>query len=278
MTGSVGLSALAAAHGSAVLASGPSELPSIDDFLPPEILFQGTPFAINRIILIRIISTVFLLVVFGLTAKRAKLIPGRWQGFVEWMIDFVKYNVVYATMGELRGKRYVPVCCTIFFAALCFNLCGVIPGMNIAATATIAMPLMFALWTLTQYWRSGIRSNGGLWKYLKKEMFPAGVPWPVYILLSPIKFLEIAIIQPGALTLRLFANMVSGHLTLATALVMADWYIVQAHNAAMVPVGALWFVFGFLMTAFEIFIACLQAFIFAVLTAVYINSSYPEDE
>ena len=82
MTGSVGLSALAAAHGSAVLASGPSELPSIDDFLPPEILFQGTPFAMNRIVLIRVISTVFLLVVFGLTAKRAKLIPGRWQGFV----------------------------------------------------------------------------------------------------------------------------------------------------------------------------------------------------
>ncbi|MFR0556358.1 ATP synthase F0F1 subunit A [Pseudoscardovia radai] len=277
MTGSVGLSVLTAAGG-LTLADGPSELPSIDDFLPPEILFQGTPFAMNRIILIRAIMTVVLLLVFGITAKRAKLIPGRWQGFVEWMIEFVEYNVVYSTMGELRGKRYVPMCCTIFFTALCFNLCGVIPGFNIAATATIAMPLMFALWTLVQYWRSGIRSNGGLGKYLKKELFPAGVPWPVYILLSPIKFLEIAVIQPGALTLRLFANMVSGHLTLATALVMTDWYIIQVHNAAMVPVGILWFLFGFLMTAFEIFIAALQAFIFSVLTAVYINSSYPEDE
>ncbi len=277
MTGSVGLSVLTAAGG-LTLADGPSELPSIDDFLPPEILFQGTPFAMNRIILIRAIMTVVLLLVFGITAKRAKLIPGRWQGFVEWMIEFVEYNVVYSTMGELRGKRYVPMCCTIFFTALCFNLCGVIPGFNIAATATIAMPLMFALWTLVQYWRSGIRSNGGLGKYLKKELFPAGVPWPVYILLSPIKFLEIAVIQPGALTLRLFANMVSGHLTLATALVMTDWYIIQVHNAAMMPVGILWFLFGFLMTAFEIFIAALQAFIFSVLTAVYINSSYPEDE
>ena len=77
-----------------------AHLPSVDDFLPPEILFQGTPFAINRIILIRIVATIVLLVVLGVTAKRAKLIPGRWQGVVEYGLDFVRDKVVYDVMGK----------------------------------------------------------------------------------------------------------------------------------------------------------------------------------
>ena len=63
-----------------LLANEGAHLPSVNDFLPPEILFQGTPFAINRIILIRIVATIVLLLVLGITAKHAKLIPGRWQG------------------------------------------------------------------------------------------------------------------------------------------------------------------------------------------------------
>lgn len=107
-----------------------AHLPSVDDFLPPEILFQGTPFAINRIILIRIVATIVLLVVLGVTAKRAKLIPGRWQGVVEYGLDFVRDKVVYDVMGEARGKRYVPMITTLFFTIFIFNLCGIIPGMN----------------------------------------------------------------------------------------------------------------------------------------------------
>ena len=87
MVDAVGTGALLAAD------SGP-ELPTVNDFLPPEILFQGTPFAINRIILIRIVATVVLLVVLGITAKRAKLIPGRWQGVVEMGIDLDRKSVV----------------------------------------------------------------------------------------------------------------------------------------------------------------------------------------
>ena len=117
-----------------------AHLPSVDDFLPPEILFQGTPFAINRIILIRIVATIVLLVVLGVTAKRAKLIPGRWQGVVEYGLDFVRDKVVYDVMGEARGKRYVPMITTLFFTIFIFNLCGIIPGMNMAANATVVMP------------------------------------------------------------------------------------------------------------------------------------------
>ena len=198
-------------------------------------------------------ATIVLLVVLGVTAKRAKLIPGRWQGVVEYGLDFVRDKVVYDVMGEARGKRYVPMITTLFFTIFIFNLCGIIPGMNMAANATVVMPLVFAVWTLIQYWIAAIRSQG-LGHYLRHELFTPGVPWPVYFLLAPINLLELLIIRPASLTIRLFANMVSG-----------------------LPVGALWFAGGFAMTCFEAFVAFLQAYVFAILSTVYINLSFPEE-
>ncbi|MFC0265209.1 F0F1 ATP synthase subunit A [Alloscardovia macacae] len=251
------------------------ELPSLNEFLPPEIIFAGTPFAINRIILVRMVATAVILLVLGLTAKRAKLVPGRWQGFVEFLLEFVRNNIVYTVIGELRGKKYIPMITTMFLTILVFNLCGVIPGANIAATATIAMPLVFAVWTLVQYWAAGIASHG-LGGFLKEELFPAGVPWPVYILLTPIQLLEIVIIRPFSLTLRLFANMLSGHLLVAIMLAMSNYFILEAQGA-LKGVGVLWFLGSFALTGFEIFVAGLQAFIFCILSCVYISQSLGEE-
>lgn len=258
-------------------AASEPNLPSINDFLPPEILFQGTPFAINRIILVRIIATIVLLLVLGRTAANAKLILGRWQGVVEYGIDFVRDKVVYDVMGEVRGKRYVPMIATIFFTIFVFNLCGVIPGANIAATATVVMPLVFAVWVLIQYWIVAIREQG-LGHYLRHELFTPGVPWPVYILLAPIQLLELLIIRPASLTIRLFANMISGHLLVATCIAFTQYWMVDAVNHLVgVPVGALWFVGAAALTCFEAFVAFLQAYVFAILSTVYLNLSYPED-
>ncbi|WEV72278.1 F0F1 ATP synthase subunit A [Bifidobacterium sp. ESL0790] len=263
---------------SLLLASGSGpEIPTVNDFLPPEILFQGTPFAINRIILIRLVATVVLLLVLGITAARAKLIPGRWQGLIEYGIDFVRNNVVYETMGELRGRRYVPMIATLFFTIFVFNLFGIIPGANMAATATVTMPLVFAIWVLVQYWVAACREKG-FFRYIRDECFTPGVPWPIYILLAPIQLLELLVIRPASLTIRLFANMISGHLVLATCLAFAQYWMIDAANKFVgIPVGGLWFVGGFVMTLFEAFIAFLQAYVFAILATVYINLSYPDE-
>ncbi|RBP98882.1 F0F1 ATP synthase subunit A [Bifidobacterium xylocopae] len=265
----------AVGSGALTLAASKPELPGIDDFMPPEILFQGTPFAMNRIIFVRFIAMVVILLLLGVTAARAKLIPSRWQGAVEWLLDFVRDSIVYEVMGELRGRRYVPMITTIFLTVMCFNLCGIIPGLNIAATATITMPLVFALWTLIQYLVTGVRAQG-LGKYLKQELFPAGVPWPIYILLTPIQLLEMLIIKPASLTIRLFANMIAGHLLVAISLAFAQFYIIEASNKLLALAGVGWFALGFALTAFEIFVAALQAYVFAILSTVYINQSYPE--
>lgn len=96
--------------------------------------------------------------------------------------------------------------------------------------------------------------------------------------LAPINLLELLIIRPASLTIRLFANMVSGHLMVATCLAFAQFWMVDAANKLQgIPVGALWFAGGFAMTCFEAFVAFLQAYVFAILSTVYINLSFPEE-
>ena len=93
-----------------LLANEGAHLPSVNDFLPPEILFQGTPFAINRIILIRIVATIVLLLVLGITAKHAKLIPGRWQGVVEYVLG---HRSPLAGSRSLSAPRAVHAWCAV---------------------------------------------------------------------------------------------------------------------------------------------------------------------
>lgn len=259
-----------------VLASSGFQVPSIDEFLPPEILFQGTPFALNRIILIRLIATVVMLLVLGITAMRARLVPGRWQGAVEWIVEFVRDKIVYEVMGEVRGKRYVPMITTIFLSLLVFNICGIVPGMNIAASATIVVPLMWALWTFCQYWIAAVRGKG-LKKYLKDELLPDGVPWPIYFILVPMQLLDIVVIRPFSLTIRLFANMIAGHILVALCFSATQFFLIDAENKLLMGFGAITFLGGFIMILFEAFVAAIQAFIFATLSTVYINLSYPEE-
>jgi F-type H+-transporting ATPase subunit a len=164
---------------------------------------------------------------------------------------------------------------TMFITILVFNACGVIPGMNMAATASVMMPLMFALWTFAQYWIAACREQG-FFKYMKNELFPPGVPPVLYVLIAPIQLIEVMIIQPLSLTIRLFANMLAGHLLVGTCLVFTQWYLIEVPSISMKPVGALWLLAGLVFVCFELFVAALQSYIFTTLSAVYINKNYPE--
>lgn len=257
-------------------AANQPDYPTIDDFLPQPALFAGTPFAINRIILIRIVMTALIIIVLGLTVRHLKLIPGHWQSAIEYVFDFVRKQIVFEVIGQQRVKRYVPVITTIFFSIFMFNLCGVIPFANMAATASIACPLVFALWSVYNYWAAGIRTKG-LWKFLRDELMPQGVPWPIYILLAPLNLLEITIIRPFSLTVRLFANMISGHLLVGMCLATTQFFFVEVANKFLAPLGVLTLAGGLLMTCFEIFVAALQAYIFSILTASYIAMSMPAE-
>jgi F-type H+-transporting ATPase subunit a len=163
----------------------------------------------------------------------------------------------------------------MFCAILMFNLMGIIPGLNVAATALIGLPLMLAAWTYVTYLSAGVRELG-VGGFLKNNLFPPGVPPFFYVLLTPVEFLQVFIVRPATLALRLMANMVSGHLMLALCFSATQYFLFET-VPAMKGFGALTFVGGFIFTLFEVFVATLQAYIFVILTAVYIELSVSKE-
>ena len=262
---------MATAAGS-VLASGDGgfEAPKFSVFSPEPFLFKGTPFEINQIVFVRLVATLAFVVVFTLYAKRARLVPGRAQGVVESMLEFSKRQVGEEILGE-RAKPYQPLLATVFLGLLFMNITGVVPGLQIASTSIVGMPLVYALVAYVGFIYAGIKANG-FGRFFKEQLFPPGVPKPIYILMTPIELLSTFVIRPVTLTIRLLANMVSGHFLLALCYAATNALFIHA-TGALKGLGALTFGASLAFVFFELFVAALQAYIFALLTAVYIDSS-----
>lgn len=248
--------------------------PSLADFFPEAIFAEGTIFEFNRVTLVRIIAAAALVLLFWLSARRTRLVPSRGQSLGEMSLEFVRTNVADEVLGKERGRQYTPILFVIFFGILALNITGVIPFLNIAGTSVVGMPIVFAVVAFVAFVYAGVRAQGA-GQYLKSSLFPPGVPWPVYIILTPIEFLSTFILRPATLTIRLLANMVSGHLLLVLCFSATHFLFFEAAGA-LKAAGALTLAAGFAFTLFEIFIAILQAYIFALLTSVYISLSVEE--
>lgn len=248
--------------------------PGTGDFFPSAIFGHGTFFEFNRLTLIRIIATVVLLSVLVIAARRATLVPGRLQSAVEMILDFVRVSIVEDVMGKENGRRYVPMLTTIFVTILAFNLTGIVPGLNMAGTSTAGVALILALWVFVGYWGAGIRKFGFV-GYVRNNLFPPGIPWPIYIILAPIELLQLIVIRPASLLIRLTANMVAGHIMLALTFAATQYFLFS--GSALAVLSPLTLVSGIALTLFEVFVAALQAYIFALLGAVYINMSLEEE-
>lgn len=249
--------------------------PSIDDFFPASVLFDGSAFELNRIMLIRLLVTVVLIAVFVTAAARARLVPGRFQNVIEMILDFCRVSIADEVLGEKNGRKYAPIITTIFCAILFFNLTGVVPGLNIAGTGVIGLPLVFALWVWIMYLGAGVKQHG-VAGYLKVSLFPPGVPWPLYVLLTPIELLQNLILKPATLTIRLLANMIAGHLLLALCFAGTQYLLFSASGGLKV-FGLVTFTGGFAFFLLEIFVAALQAYVFAILTATYLNMAVSDE-
>jgi F-type H+-transporting ATPase subunit a len=252
--------------------------PSIDEFFPEAILFANTPFEMNRIILIRMLVVVALVLVLWLGTRRMKLVPSRGQAALEFILLFVRNNIVIETLGEKDGKRFMPLIMSIFFLLLVTNLTGIIPPFLIAGSSTIGLPIVLAITAYVVFIYAGIKRHGGL-RYLKLQLFPAGVPWPLYLLLTPVEFLSTFILRPITLTLRILMNLVAGHMLLVLCFTATHFFFftVLANGQLIGLLGIGTFAFGIVFTLLELFVAVLQAYVFAILTAIYIQLSLAGD-
>jgi len=248
--------------------------PSILEFFPSALLLEDTIFEINRITLVRIVAVVAILIVFWLGTRRMSVVPGRFQSLVEMGLDLVRVNIADDLLGKKDGRRFLPLLTTIFFLVLFMNLTGVVPFLNIAGPCVIGVPLVLAIVAYVTFIYAGVKKSPK--NFFKNSLFPSGVPWPVYIIVTPIEFISTFVIRPITLTLRLMMNMIVGHLLLVLFFAATQFFVVQLGGwYTLLGVGSL--AFGLVFTLFEILVAVLQAYVFALLTAVYIQLAVAEE-
>ena len=233
--------------------------------------------------MIRILIVVVLLVVFSLWAgafKKAyttgKVVPTRWQLMGEISLNFVRNSIAREQLGEKDGDRFLPLLTTIFFTVFGMNITGIIPSLNIAGTSVIGLPLVMALAAYVTFIYAGVKKHG--LHFFTAALFPAGVPPAFYILVTPIEFLSTFILRPVTLALRLMMNMIAGHLLLVLCF-SATWFFFTSTQVEglMRLFGAGTLLFGFAFTLFEILVAFLQAYVFTLLTTVYIQLSLADE-
>ncbi len=237
----------------------------------PAIWFEGTPYAVNKTVLIYLGATITTMLIFALAGrKRETLVPVGVQHVAESGIQFIEESVVMQTIGS-EGKKYVPFLTTMFFFILFSNITEVIPFLQFPANSRMAMPITLALLVWVIYNVLGVKAQG-LGGYLKSSLFPPGVPWYLYIIVTPIELVSTFVVRPFSLAIRLWANMVAGHLLLVTFAILSATMF-EAGGLGWVGAFGLSFQMLILMTGFEILVSFLQAFIFTILTAVYIGGS-----
>ena len=243
--------------------------PTVDEFFPGELIFAGTPFAMTRINLIGMIVTAIIVVFFITAFARPKLVPRGVQNLGEMAVDVVYDQVIREVLGS-KGKKYAPYLVAMFWLLFCFNITGIIPFAQIAVTSVIGLPLLLAMVSWFVFNVEGIRAHG-FGHYLKMNLFPPGIPWPIYFLVTPIEFVSTFILRPLTLTIRLMANMMSGHLLLV--LFFSATSALLAADGLMKVFAIPSYIMGLAFTFFEILVAVLQAYIFTLLTAVYIDGA-----
>jgi F-type H+-transporting ATPase subunit a len=168
----------------------------------------------------------------------------------------------------------LPLLTSIFFLVLFMNLTGIIPGLNIAGTSVIGMPLVLAIAAYVAFIYAGLRKHPVA--FLKNALVPPGVPWPLYIIVTPIELVSTFVLRPITLTLRLLMNMVVGHFLLVLFFSSTHFFVLYS-DSWMAAFGLGTIAFSIAFTFFEILVSVLQAYVFTLLTAVYLQLALAEE-
>jgi F-type H+-transporting ATPase subunit a len=249
---------------------GAVEFPPIENLVEWPAWFGDGWYAFNKIAFINVVAVLVPVIIF-LGAKR-ELVPKGLQNLAESSVDFIKDGIIMQTIGP-DGMRYLPFLISLFFFILIGNIFEVMPGFHMPANARMANPAIMALVTWVFFIAVGIKHQGPL-HYFGGALFPPGVPKALYILVTPIELISTFLVRPFSLAVRLFANMLAGHILLVTFGVLT----ITLFSATLL-VLALPFSFFMLvaLTGFEMMVAFLQAYIFTILAAVYIGGALHPD-
>ncbi len=212
------------------------------------------------------IASIFLILLFGLSFRKRPLIPRGFAAILEMLIIFVRDEIAISNLGEKNGKRFTPLIASFFFFVLTCNLMGLIPLFT-TPTGNINVTAAMALVTLVTGQFFGIKDNG-LWHHIK-ALIPSGVPVWLIPLMFVIELMGL-LAKHFALIVRLFANMIAGHVVLFSFLSLI--MIFKTLFVAPLSVG-----FAVFVDLLEILVAFIQAYVFTILSTLFIGMSvHPE--
>lgn len=229
--------------------------------------------SITNSVMSMMIAAGILIAFLGAVTAAPKVVPTRLQNVGEMMFGFID-DLATQIIGH-DGRKYFPYIFTIFLFVLAMNFLGLF--LLFTATSQLAVTATLGLMTILLVLIVGFAKNG--FKFFKL-FFPAGIPWPMYLLITPIEFVSF-LLRPITLALRLFGNMLGGHVAMK---VFAGFVVSLGGLAAGgglgylgIPGAALSLSGVVALTALEFLVAFLQAFVFAVLTCVYLNDAVHAD-
>lgn len=224
--------------------------------------------------LIRLLMAVLLAAFFIVAMKGSKVVPRGLQNAGELMLEFVQVNIAEEIMGKKEGRRFLPVIAIIFFLVLFMNIPSIIPFLNISPNARIGMPLVLGLFAYVTFIYAGSK-RFGFFKFVKSSVVVPNLPFVLHFLVVPIEFFSTFILRPVTLTVRLMANMLAGHIMLVMLFAATHFFFTQYNGWTVLSLGTL--VIGIAFTLFELLVIFLQAYIFALLAAVYIDLALHAD-
>jgi F-type H+-transporting ATPase subunit a len=245
-----------------------------------ETTFLGVDISITRVVTLTFFAVLVLGFFFVWALRKPKLVPGRTQWIAESAYGFVRDQVARDVIGP-QGVRFASYLTTLFVFILLLNFYEIVPLIQLPVTGRIAYPAILAAITLVLFVVVGIKQQGA-GKYFKERLFPPGVPKGLYVLLTPIEFISTFIFRPITLAVRLFANMFAGHLLVLIFFLGAlyMWSVASfsdVTSGAQYVFGTVSFLLGIVVTFFELLIISLQAYIFVILTSVYLAESLAEE-
>lgn len=226
-------------------------------------------FNITKVTILLFIVVVVLLGFFLYAFRKPQLVPRGAQNVGELGYLFIRDGIAREAMGK-EGDKFVPFLFSFFFLIWMSNFMGIVPFAQIPITSIFAIPVAFALIVYLTWVPLGVYRQG-FGPFFKNMLFPPGVPKAMYGLLVPIEFISNIIVRPFTHSVRLFANMFAGHLLIASFSV-ATFYLISASVIGIMGSVAS-FAVTIALTGFEILIQALQAYIFTLLTAVYISGA-----
>jgi len=244
---------------------------------------DGSLLAFNRTAMLYLLAALLTIGLAMAAFRNPKVVPGKLQAGMEAAVDFVKNGIIGAIIGP-EGMRYLPLLFSLFLFIFVNNLFEVIPGINFPTTSRMALPAFLSLTIYFLFIFVGVKAQGV--KYFWNAVSVPGVPKAMLILIVPIEFVSTFMLRPFTLAVRLFANMMAGHILLTVVFLASNYSLIDfhslyeggvpeiaAHGWIQFALGIPIFIGAVALVGFEILVGSLQAYIFTMLAAVYISGS-----